>query len=181
MSSEGISRRGLLRGVGAGAALAALPIGASAKSAPTWSGVAVSNGLRPQPGHALAVSTLGPVVLAGGYIRSGQKVLPTRQVQAYDPDSGVAYAIAPLRVPRYGATAVALPNGGVAVIGGYGQMALSSVEIYDPQRNVWEFGEPIRGFGGHVDAVVRYGQLVVTGERGQTQTLPLKAVPAITP
>ena len=182
MSSEGISRRGLLQGVGATAALAALPIGASAKSVPVWSGVATGNGLEPQPGHALAQSNLGPVVLAGGYIRRGDTYLPTRKVQAYDPDTGVAYAIAPLLMPRYDACAVTLPNGGVAVVGGFGRnRPISSVEIYDPNRNEWTFGEPIRGFGGRVTAIVRNGQLVVTSDSGKTETLALKPARAVVP
>lgn len=92
-------------------------------------------------GRYNAATCLGPqgrIYVAGGYWSGGA------QNEAYDPQADSWQARAPLPTPRFGARSVLAPNGKIYVIGGTvavgydAEVAVRTVEAYDPATDTWE-------------------------------------------
>jgi len=84
----------------------------------------------------------------------------------YALDAGVCWRdLAPLNVARALHAAVALEGGGVLVVGGTGNARqLSSVESYDPERDVWSVRASMHSARGDLAAtVLDDGRVLVTG------------------
>ncbi len=91
-----------------------------------------------------------------------------RSVLLYDPGQGAWQAAPPLSVGRSQHTATRLPDGKVLVVAGlkaiYPYVALSSVEVFDPQANTWATGKPLRTARiGHTATLLKDGRVLVTG------------------
>ncbi|AIE87906.1 Kelch repeat-containing protein [Fimbriimonas ginsengisoli] len=88
----------------------------------------------------------GRVLITGGYDRPWSDSGPPSALSSamiLDPGSGQLVGVAPMSVPRARHAAVALPDGRVAVLGGVGNRATASVEIYDPRTDSWQVGESL--------------------------------------
>jgi len=79
-------------------------------------------------GPAVARLVDGRVLIAGG---------GTTAAEIYDPRAGTWTTVAPLRVQRTNAAAIALPNGLVVVLGGLYKAGELAAEVYDPAKNAW--------------------------------------------
>ena len=78
----------------------------------------------------------GRVLIAGG-TNKGNPPLPA---EIFDPVTGVFTLAAPLREGRMAHDTCLLPDGSVAVAGGWSdsrKATTPSVELYDPVKNVW--------------------------------------------
>lgn len=174
----GLTRRNVL---GAAAALAATPLLAtSARAGQIRSDVSqtarpgFAGSAKPRPRYLHASVSLpdGRVVAIGGFgvseaTRSRAVSAPTASVQAYDPRFRAWSDLAPMRLPRARHAAVVLPDGRVAVLGGFYVAPLDSVEIYDPWTNVWVEGEPLpTPMADHAVSVCGDGLLVTGGQDG---------------
>ncbi len=175
-----ISRRTF---IGGAASVAAIPLlvgksVASPKTGPVAKkSRALARGGRPRFLHAAAALSDGRVLVCGGYNTDatsrdllGQQ--PSTSVQIFDPASGKWSECAPLKTPRARHAAVGLPDGRVAVIGGFFNSPLNSVEIYDPITDRWAAGTALpQPICDHTASLVRDG-IVLMG--GPTGTLVLK-------
>jgi hypothetical protein len=93
---------------------------------------------------ALTVPTISHA--AGRKRRSTRAELPTAASphSMFDPRSGLFSPVASMKMPRARHASVLLPDGRVAVLGGFGQQPTGSVEIYDPGTNMWTSGQPLK-------------------------------------
>ena len=98
--------------------------------------------------HSAAAMRNGLVLVTGGYhvgdsTRSRVGVPPSTSAQLYDPLSDRWFDVAPLTLGRARHASVELPDGRVAVLGGFHSFAVDSVELYDPVADSWSVGEPL--------------------------------------
>jgi len=79
------------------------------------------------------------ILVAGGTtIDEAGTAVPTASVEVFDPSTGASTFVSSMALPRGGATATALLDGRIAVIGGNdGSRDLASAEIYDASTNAW--------------------------------------------
>jgi len=87
--------------------------------------------------HAAAVVGAGQVLVAGGTTvvatQDGTAEVVTGSVEVFDPAAAAWYPVGALSRPRAGATAVALSEGRVAIVGGHDASGpVLEIEIYDP-------------------------------------------------
>lgn len=98
----------------------------------------------PRGAHAAARLADGRVIVVGGLSRG--RVVATSEL--FDPATGRFVRGPSLRVPRYKAAAVTLRDGRVLVVGGSadvdGGLLYRSTEIYEPKRNRFVAGPPLR-------------------------------------
>ena len=98
----------------------------------------------PRGAHAAARLADGRVIVVGGLSRG--RVVATSEL--FDPATGRFTHGPSLRVPRYKAAAVTLRDGRVLVVGGSadieGGVVYRSTEIYEPKRNHFVAGPPLR-------------------------------------
>lgn len=103
-----------------------------------WSAVGNTLTARHYPSATLLPN--GKVLLSGGYTRVGNNnhtVLSSAEL--YDPSTQSWSAAGNLNVPRFGGSAILLPEGKVLVAGGANNTDgyLSSSELFDPVANTW--------------------------------------------
>lgn len=84
----------------------------------------------PRARHAAAALSDGRVAVVGG-----MSMNPTASVEIYDPATNTWNAAAPLAQPRYDHSAV-FDGMRIYVLGGSGQIMLSSIEVLDPDEPV---------------------------------------------
>ncbi|WP_437591231.1 kelch repeat-containing protein [Sorangium sp. So ce1000] len=113
----------------------------------------------------------GDVLIVGGGADLDQAVI-VDDVFRYDPTTGELTKAAPLGTPRLLHTATLLATGEVLVVGGFDGAALSSTELYDPERDTWRSG-PSMGEGVerwmHTATRLRDGRVLVLGYSALTQ------------
>ncbi len=126
--------------------------------------------LTPRIVHVAAPLPDGRVLVAGGRAASG----PPRSLasaERYDPAFDRWAAAAPMGTTREFATATALRDGRVLVVGGYARLgldaALASAELYDPAADRWIPAAPLAdGRANHRAVLLPDGRvLVVAGRR----------------
>lgn len=106
----------------------------------------------------------GEVLVAGGW--GNDNLDTTRIAELYDRNTDTWIETASMNAPRQWHTATLLGSGLVLVVGGWdGFTALSSAELYDPERHVWvEIDEPMRSHRcGHTATLLGNGSVLVTG------------------
>ncbi len=105
----------------------------------TWTGTRSMT--VPRHGHTATLLPGGKVLVAGGqsgdFIR--KEILATAEV--YDPASDTWSATGSMTAPRWGHTAMLLPDGKVLVMGGRADSSfaswLATAEVYDPASGTW--------------------------------------------
>jgi N-acetylneuraminic acid mutarotase len=92
-----------------------------------------------------ALGNDGRIYAIGGTSSSGSPASPLATVEAYTPDSNAWASVASMPTPRFGAAAVAGPDGMIYVIGGdNGSTApLAVVEAYAPSTRTWSSIPPL--------------------------------------
>jgi hypothetical protein len=108
----------------------------------------------------------GRILLVGGYHRdtvAGTLAMPLASVEIYDPSRDRWFAVAPLQTPRARHAALLLPDGRVAVLGGYALDPLDTVELYDPYRDAWQYATPLSQPRFDHGASLAGQQIVLTG------------------
>lgn len=138
--------------------------------------------------EAATLMANGEVFVAGGTYEVGSFVQNTewdslRYTESYDPATNRWTARAPALLHRAQDTATLMENGEVLVAGGYdcgGNACLgyggsgdccgaSSVEVYDPSSNTWQYTDPVLSGTGHTATLLPgRGVLVTGGELGPT-------------
>jgi len=130
--------------------------------------------------HVAVLLRDGRVLVAGG--ESAQGVLSSAEV--FNPDSDSWKMVAPMSMPRSGASAVLLPDGRVLIVGGAAnitddwveQRGQRSAELFDPQTERWATLAPMieqRWWG--TATLLQDGRVLVAGlvahQAGQPQRI----------
>ncbi len=171
--NNGITRRAVITGIVASAAVPLLArqslAGTKAKAAHRGRALGKS-GKTALPRYLHSAVTLqdGRVLVSGGYhvneeVRSRGFVPPSAGVQIFDPANNSWQNAAPMAVPRARHASVLLPDGRVAVIGGFFGRALASVEIYEPRTNTWTKGKTLPQPVCDHTACFAQGRVVIAG------------------
>ena len=119
--------------------------------------------------HVAASLPDGRVLIAGGRssVLKDQATLASAEI--YDPLADRWLPAAPMNVPRESATATALPDGRVLVVGGvprFPDPANVTAELYDPATNRWTLTAPMTdGRCQHAAALLPDGRVLVVGGR----------------
>lgn len=92
----------------------------------------------PRVSHAMALLPDGRVLVCGGQDGTNPNALPTTDI--YEPTSGTFTAGPPLHVGRYLHQALALTDGRIIVVSGFGT---ATVETFDPVAGAWSFAAPL--------------------------------------
>ena len=148
-----ISRRQIILGAATAAIAASVPTAFSATSKlikrqpVALSNESASNNF-PIIRYMLASVCLadGTVMVTGGYNSppiDGDMPMPMNSAMIVNPNSGACIPVAPMNIPRARHAMVALKDGRVVVLGGMSMVATSSVEVYDPRTNQWQFADPL--------------------------------------
>lgn len=159
-----LSRRSVLGGLVTTAAIPLLSSQVLAQVVSPQFVRAVTQAL-PRVKHAAAPLSDGRILVTGGFLPNGRGLqqMACDAAQIYDSINNEWLDVAPMLSARGNHASVALPDGRVAVIGGYSNVALDSVEIYDPSRDRWSAGPSLPApIYGHT-AVVAGSSIVVQG------------------
>jgi hypothetical protein len=106
----------------------------------------------------------GRVLIAAGF--TDDPWGPTTTTELFDPESGKSQTTGESKTPRYRHADVALPDGRVVLLGGYGHgnQALRSIEIYDPQAGTFTaHGELVEGRANLTAHLLPDGRILVVG------------------
>jgi hypothetical protein len=121
-------------------------------------------------GHTASLLTDGRVVIAGGssgreMVDGNWETIPAMAIEIYDPAQKKFTTAGQLRVPRVSHAGVALPDGRVALLGGYKRGAtLDSVEIFDPRTGRSEDGGKLASVReGCGCALMNDGKILLSG------------------
>jgi len=128
-----------------------------------WS--ASGNMVVPRYDHTATKLRDGRVLVAGGWTQY-LSTAPTSTAEMYDPATGVWTGVAPMVMPRAGATASLLPDGRVLLAGGLtGQgVPVPTTEIWDPSTGLWSVGAPLlTPRGNHTATILADGRVLVVG------------------
>ena len=118
---------------------------------------------------AALVGDTGNVLVAGGTTvvatEEGTTEVVTGSVEVFDSAAAAWYPVGALSHPRAGATAVALPEGRVAIVGGHDASGpVLEIEIYDPAAGAFGPGGAISApRAGAAVTSTRDGHIVVVG------------------
>jgi len=180
---EGLSRRTLIGGIASSVAIAVVSRGQAAaaeRSQTKNAGRSLISGLA-RCQHASASLGNGMLLVCGGFVAKDAKY-PTSSVQIFDANGGVWWNAAPMRVARARHSAVLLPDGRVAVLGGLAGDPLRSVEIYDLKRDEWTSAEGLQVPRCDLSAVVTdSGIVVVGGLTGTDASTPISSTELYVP
>ena len=118
--------------------------------------------------HAAALAEDGLVLIAGGTTvvatEEGTAEVVTGSVEIFDVAASVWYPVGGLSHPRTGATAVTLPEGRVAIVGGHdADGPVLEIEIYDRAAGGFVPGGASQPRDGAAIASTRDGHIVVVG------------------
>lgn len=106
----------------------------------------------PRAALSACVMADGNVMVMGGRDTQNRLDYAFDLVEVYNVSSNSWSARASLHTPRWGASAFLLPDGRIAVVGGYdGANAVGTIEFYFQNRNLWVQGASMavpREFGG---------------------------------
>ena len=164
-----ISRRNVLAGLAAAPLLASKSL---ANYAPFQEPLSEGSG---QPSEGLpryqgASAPLfgGLILVTGGYqVRPSStlpfKTLPTANAQILNPATGEWTDVAPMRIARARHAAAFLWDGRVAVLGGFSDGPLDSIEVYDPRLNRWSTVGSLPFPMADISASAGSGRIIVTG------------------
>jgi hypothetical protein len=130
----------------------------------------------PRASHTATRLADGRVLVAGGCIDPGCGGTPRGgPTELYDPARRAFEPGPSMLVPRVGHTASALPDGRVAIIGGFPderQPPVTVTEIYDPASDRFrKVGRLPVGRGGHTATVLTDGRVLVVGGIDGTRAL----------
>jgi len=119
----------------------------------------------PRAGHTAALLGSGKVLLAGGFIGSGQSLAST---DIFDP-AGFITPGPLMNVARQLHTATTLPGGKVLIAGGGG---LPTAELYDPSTGVFVLtGDLSINRSSHTATLLNNGQVLIAGGYSETAEL----------
>ncbi|HEY3782900.1 MAG TPA: kelch repeat-containing protein [Fimbriimonadaceae bacterium] len=131
--------------------------------------------------HSAVTLADGRVLVTGGYhvdepARRGTTIAPSGNVQIFDPGRNEWSTAAPMTFPRARHASVLLPDGRVAVLGGFYKGPLDSVEIYDPSQNTWAKGKKLPQPMCDHSACFAQGRIIVSGGPAGAHALDPNAV-----
>ena len=118
---------------------------------------------------AALLGDTGNVLVAGGTTvvatEEGTAEVVTGSVEVFDSAAAIWYPVGSLLHPRAGATAVALPEGRIAIVGGHDASGpVLEIEIYDPAAGAFGAGGAISApRAGAAVTSTRDGHIVVVG------------------
>jgi N-acetylneuraminic acid mutarotase len=158
--------------VAGGADAASVPLARAATYDPTagrWTATGALHTARKL--HTVTLLADGKVLVAGGTGAGSQFPLPPLgTAEVYDPAAATWTGTGDLQVPRFGHSAVLLPDGSVLVAGGTavrsGQSvtALNSAERWDPAAGTWtEVAAMTDARTGHPAVLLGNGRVLVVG------------------
>ncbi len=106
------------------------------------------------------------ILIAGGRDQDAVPYRESAAVWRYDPRQDRWEARAPLQLPRFSSSGVALADGRALIIGGGGPLGMKaeqSAEVYDPQRDAWQLSPllPIALVGTQRAATLADGRVLV--------------------
>lgn len=131
-----------------------------------WSATAMLNMARYE--HTATLLPTGHVVVIGG-ISSTFEALDSAEI--YDPATNSwSFAAGVMAMPRYAHTTSLLTNGTVMAVGGLtdddeeGELSTGTVEIYNPQTQLWSSATGLTGSRyAHTATVLENGKVLVAG------------------
>jgi hypothetical protein len=120
--------------------------------------------------HTATLLDNGKVLVAGGTSGSSRLSPGLPSAEVYDPAAGTWKTAGAMHEPRYGHSAVLLPNKKVLVAGGTGTRSgdslksLRTAEIYDPNADTWTVAAAMTDArSGHTATVLKGGKVLVCG------------------
>jgi N-acetylneuraminic acid mutarotase len=120
--------------------------------------------------HTATLLDDGKVLVAGGTSGSSPLSPGLATAELYDPAAGTWKTVAGMHEPRFGHSAVLLPNkkvlvaGGTTVRSGDSVRALRSAELYDPAADKWTDAAAMTDArSGHPAVVLKGGRVLVCG------------------
>ncbi len=114
-------------------------------------------------GHATALLAQDRVLVIGGLTESGTLA----NCQLYDANSRFWYEVAPMARARGRHSATRLPDGRIAVLGGFDHGPLALTSIFDPDTDTWAPGTPLKvARYQHTAQALNDGRVVLTGGFG---------------
>lgn len=136
----------------------------------------------PRVEHTATLLADGRVLLAGGATADASRPpmiapaspAPIADAEIIDPATGTSTPVAPMALPRRGATAVRLADGKVLVAGGFAGdgKPLSSAELFDPAQGTWSATGPLHDARAQASLVLlQDGRALVAG--GTDGTAPI--------
>ena len=153
------------RGVVLGAALAALAACSSGPEPAPEPAVTLGD-VAARAAHTATPLADGRVLVAGGCVVDGCATA-TRDTFLVAADGRSAATGPAMGVPRTSHAAATLPDGRVAIIGGFmgeGEPVSASVDVFDPETGSVEAAAPLHeARGGHAAAVLADGRVLVVG------------------
>lgn len=171
--NNGITRRAVITGIVAAAAVPLLARQglASTKASAARRGRGLDkSGKAAMPRYLHSAVTLqdGRVLVTGGYAVNEEArrkgfFPPSAGVQIFDPSNHTWQNAAPMAMPRARHASVLLPDGRVAVLGGFYNRSLASVEIYEPRTNTWTKGKSLPQPMCDHTACLAQGRVVIAG------------------
>jgi N-acetylneuraminic acid mutarotase len=119
----------------------------------------------PEDRHHMPLVVVGDTLYAVGGLE-GQQFVPQTTLWIYRADRNTWETRAPLPAPR-GASAAAVVNGKIVVVGGFGthRALLDSITVYDPAANRWTNRAPIPTRRDHLTAEAEGGMVYAIGGR----------------
>jgi type II secretory pathway pseudopilin PulG len=131
--------------------------------------------------HSAVTLQDGRVFITGGYhvdeaTRQRGFVAPSANSQIFDPEKNEWSTAASMTHPRARHASVLLPDGRVAVLGGFYTGPLDSAEIYDPSTNTWTKGTKLPQPMCDHTACLAQGRIIVSGGPAGSGALVLTAV-----
>jgi N-acetylneuraminic acid mutarotase len=126
---------------------------------PGWAAVGAMGAPREQ--HTATALPDGRVLVAGGMQVAGSASTTLASAELYDPGKRTWSPAASMASPRSAATATALSDGRVLVVGGQNQSgaALTTAELYDPASNRWSAAGQL-----HAARILHSAVLLTTGK-----------------
>jgi hypothetical protein len=129
--------------------------------------------------HSATLLRDGRVLIAGGFVEAGNDERALASAELFDPSTERFVLAADLNVPRSGHTAVALADGTVLIVGGWGDNdPLASAERFDPARERFvRLADLPAPRAGHTATLLQDGRVLIAGgTRARRQFEPLALI-----